>query len=72
VRRRADGAEGTSFREILDGLRRDLALRYLSEDRLAIGEAAYLLGFSDASAFHRSFKRWTGKTPAGYRAGASR
>ena len=64
-------AEGTSYREILDGLRRDLALRYLTEDRLAIGEAAYLLGFSEASAFHRSFKRWTGKTPAQYRAVAS-
>jgi AraC-like DNA-binding protein len=61
-------AEGTSYREILEGLRRTLALRYLAEDRLAIGETAYLLGFSDASAFHRSFKRWTGKTPAQYRA----
>jgi AraC-like DNA-binding protein len=64
-------AEGTSYREILDGLRRNLALRYLTEDRLAIGEAAYLLGFSEASAFHRSFKRWTGKTPAQYRSMAS-
>jgi AraC-like DNA-binding protein len=61
-------AEGTSYREILNGLRRDLALRYLTEDRLAIGEAAYLLGFSDTSAFHRSFRRWTGQTPAQYRA----
>jgi AraC-like DNA-binding protein len=61
-------AEGTSYREILEGLRRTLALRYLAEDRLAIGETAYLLGFSDASAFHRSFKRWTGKTPAQHRA----
>jgi AraC-like DNA-binding protein len=60
-------AEGTSYREILEGLRRTLALRYLAEDRLAIGETAYLLGFSDASAFHRSFKRWTGQTPAQYR-----
>jgi len=60
-------AEGTSFRELLNALRRDLALRYLGQDRLAIGEAAYLLGFSDASASHRSFKRWTGQTPAQYR-----
>jgi AraC-like DNA-binding protein len=64
-------AEGTSYREILEGLRRELALRYLAEDHLAIGEAAFLLGFSEASAFHRSFKRWTGKTPAQYRTGAS-
>lgn len=64
-------AEGTSYREILNGVRRDLALRYLTEDGLAIGEAAHLLGFSDPSAFHRSFKRWTGKTPAEYRTGTS-
>jgi AraC-like DNA-binding protein len=64
-------AEGTSYRELLNGLRRDLALRYLAQDRLAIGEAAYLLGFSDASAFHRSFKRWTGQTPAQFRTSGS-
>ncbi len=64
-------AEGTSYRELLNGLRRDLALRYLAQDRLAIGEAAYLLGFSDTSAFHRSFKRWTGQTPAQYRTSGS-
>jgi AraC-like DNA-binding protein len=65
-------AEGTSYRDILNDLRRDLAFRYLAEDRLAIGETAYLLGFSDPSAFHRSFRRWTGQTPAEYRAAASR
>lgn len=59
--------QGTSYRAVVDGLRQDLALRYLAEDRLAIAEAAYLLGFSEASAFHRSFKRWTGRTPADYR-----
>jgi AraC-like DNA-binding protein len=58
---------GTSFREVVDGLRHDLAVRYLAEERLAIAEVAYLLGFSEASAFHRSFKRWTGQTPADFR-----
>jgi AraC-like DNA-binding protein len=58
---------GTSFREVIDGLRQDLAVRYLAEERLAISEVAYLLGFSEASAFHRSFKRWTSQTPADYR-----
>ena len=58
---------GTSFREVVDGLRHELAARYLAEERMAIAEVAYLLGFSEASAFHRSFKRWTGQTPAEFR-----
>jgi len=58
---------GTSFRMVVDGLRQDLARRYLGDQHLAIAEAAYLLGFSEASAFHRSFKRWTGQTPSEYR-----
>jgi AraC-like DNA-binding protein len=60
---------GTSFRALLDGLRHDLAARYLAEEQMPIAEAAFLLGFSEASAFHRSFKRWTGQTPAEYRRG---
>jgi AraC-like DNA-binding protein len=62
---------GTSFRLLLDGLRHDMAARYLAEDRLPIAEAAFLLGFSEASAFHRSFKRWTGQTPAEFRRAAA-
>jgi AraC-like DNA-binding protein len=61
--------EGGSFRAMLDGLRRDMAARLLAEDQMPIAEAAFLLGFSEASAFHRSFKRWTGRTPAEYRRG---
>jgi AraC-like DNA-binding protein len=57
-------AEGVSFDAVLDELRRDLALRYLADARLAIAEVAYLLGYSEPSAFHRAFKRWTGETPA--------
>jgi AraC-like DNA-binding protein len=59
--------EGTSFSELLDDLRRDLAIRYLGEPSLAIAEVAFLLGFSEASTFHRAFKRWRGTTPADYR-----
>jgi AraC-like DNA-binding protein len=59
--------EGTTFNELLDALRVELAMRYLAERRIAIAEVAFLLGFSEASAFHRAFKRWTGKTPAAYR-----
>jgi AraC-like DNA-binding protein len=60
-------AEGTSFTAVIDDLRRELAIRYLTERRAAIAEIAFLLGFSEASAFHRAFKRWCGRTPAEYR-----
>ena len=59
--------EGTSFRQVLTEVRRELAARHLTERRLAIGEIAFLLGFSEPSAFHRAFKRWTGQGPLTYR-----
>ncbi len=59
--------EGTTFQDLLDGVRCDLAKRYLEEQRLALGEVSFLLGFSEPSAFHRAFKRWTGRTPLAYR-----
>jgi AraC-like DNA-binding protein len=58
---------GTSYNDVLDQLRRQLAVRYLREPRMAICEVAYLLGFSEASSFHRAFKRWTGLTPKDFR-----
>ncbi|HEX6277387.1 MAG TPA: AraC family transcriptional regulator [Polyangiaceae bacterium] len=61
--------EGTSFEELSDGLRRNLAERYLSERRLGVQETAFLLGYSDVSAFHRAFVRWTGTTPRSFRDG---
>jgi AraC-like DNA-binding protein len=60
-------ADGTTFRALCDGLRRDLAIRYLREREIAVAEVAFLLGFSEASAFHRAFKRWLGTTPTLYR-----
>lgn len=63
-------SEGTSFALVLSDLRRDLALRYLQDARIAIGEVGFLLGFSEVAAFHRAFKRWTGRTPAQYRRSA--
>jgi AraC-like DNA-binding protein len=67
LRRRLD-EEGTSFRQILGEVRRELASRYLMEGRLSVGEIAFLLGFSEPSAFHRAFKQWTGHAPHAYRA----
>lgn len=61
--------EGTSFEAVLDELRRGLALRALEGGR-SVGETAYDLGFADRGAFSRAFKRWTGSSPAAYRAGA--
>jgi len=59
--------EGTTFKDVLDSLRRGLALRYLGQTDLALSEIAFLLGFSQTGAFHRAFKRWTDETPLGYR-----
>ncbi len=60
---RALGAAGLTFATVLDGVRRDAAERHLAEGKLSVGEIAFSLGFSQASAFHRAFKRWTGHTP---------
>ncbi len=65
-------SEGTSFAEVLAELRRDMALRYLQDRRVSIGEVAFLLGFLDVTGFHRAFKRWTGITPAEHRRLATR
>ncbi len=47
-----------------DRLRHELAANYLADPRLAIGEVAFLLGYSDLASFHRAVKRWTAMTPA--------
>jgi len=56
-------AEGVTFEEVLDGLRRRLAVRLLREEGLSVKEVAWRLGFSDPAAFSRAFKRWTGAAP---------
>lgn len=62
-------AAGTSFRQVIEELRRDLAMDYLTGSEHSIADISFLLGFSEASAFHRSFRRWTGVTPQAYRRG---
>jgi AraC-like DNA-binding protein len=64
---RALAEEGTSFRRLLDQVRLDIAARHLRDDRLSVAEVAFLVGFSEISAFHRAFKRWTGRTPVSFR-----
>jgi AraC-like DNA-binding protein len=56
-------SEGLTFGEVLDGLRFELATRYLQEHNLPTSEVAWLLGYQETSAFYHAFKRWTGKTP---------
>jgi AraC-like DNA-binding protein len=63
-------AENTTLAALIDGVRYELAERYLSDAQISTQEAAFLLGFSDVSAFHRAFVRWTGVTPAEFRSGA--
>jgi AraC-like DNA-binding protein len=71
LRRRLD-QEGTTFSDIVDEIRRELAERYLREPSMAVSEVAFLLGFSSESAFHRAFRRWTGEAPSEFRARARR
>jgi len=61
--------EGTSFSALVDDLRRELALRYVANHDLSLGEIAFLVGFAHVEAFHRAFRRWTGSTPRAYRLG---
>jgi AraC-like DNA-binding protein len=59
--------EGTSHSALLDSLRREHAERYLRMPHLGVAEAAFLLGFSDASAFIKAFRRWFGIAPLEFR-----
>ena len=58
---------GTDFKNLVDDTRRRFALTYLTDRKNSLTEIAFLLGYSDASAFNRAFKRWTGLTPLAYR-----
>lgn len=58
---------GTSFTVLLQEARQKLAQQYIHDNKLAVSEIAYLLGFSDQSNFTRAFKRWYGVSPSQYR-----
>ena len=59
--------EGTSFRDIQDEVRHQLAVALLGDASVSIAEVAFFLGYAEPAPFHRSFKRWTGTTPQLYR-----
>lgn len=56
-------SEGSSYQQVLDNTRHQLALDYLKQPELTISDIAYLLGFTEPSAFYRAFKKWHGQTP---------
>ena len=56
-------AEGLSYEALLDDLRHRMALHYLDGRKVSVSQTAYLVGFSDPSAFSKAFKRWTGASP---------
>jgi AraC-like DNA-binding protein len=60
-------AEATSFVDLLDNTRRELAEQYLGRLHLSFAQAAYLLGFADQSSFFRACKRWFELSPGKYR-----
>ncbi|HET8647688.1 MAG TPA: AraC family transcriptional regulator, partial [Vicinamibacteria bacterium] len=58
---------GVSYQELVDSVRRELGVRFVLDGALGIEAIAERLDFSDATSFHRAFKRWTGATPRAYR-----
>ena len=65
-------SDGVDFKALVADTRRRFALHYLREPKPTLTEVAYLLGYSEVSAFTRAFRRWTGTTPSEYRHEASR
>ena len=59
--------EGVTYRQLIEDIRKDLALMYLKEKNLSIEDITYLLGFSEPSIFRKKFKKWMGVTPGSYR-----
>jgi AraC-like DNA-binding protein len=62
--------EGHGYAALAEEVRARLAGEYLNDPALTIGEIAYLLGFSEPSAFSRAFRRWTGRSPQAFRSGS--
>jgi AraC-like DNA-binding protein len=56
-------ALGSSFNDVLDEIRKQLALKYVSETDLSLRQVAFLLGYANQPAFNLAFRRWTGHAP---------
>ena len=57
----------SSFQDILETVRKDMAKRYLADHSMSLAEVAFLLGYHDQSSFNRAFKEWTGESPSSFR-----
>lgn len=57
----------TTYQQLLDKTRQELAEQYMTQANISVSEVAYLLGFSDCSNFSRAFHRWTGLSPSDFR-----
>ncbi len=62
---------GTSFLQLMDDTRRELARNYMQQQARSVTEITFQLGFTSTSNFARAFKRWTGKSPTQFREGRS-
>jgi len=58
--------EGTSYRNCLEKVRKQIALDYILHPDFSLTDVAFLLGYSEQSSFNHAFKRWTGKSPKKY------
>ncbi|WP_084672208.1 AraC family transcriptional regulator [Halopseudomonas pelagia] len=65
--RRKLSQEGTSYEQLVDEVRRDSAIRMISEGQLSLTSIAYELGFLDPSSFTRAFRRWTDMSPTAFK-----
>jgi AraC-like DNA-binding protein len=61
-------SENTTFSELLDDLRRTLAIKYLAEKELSVSQIAFMVGYDNYGSFSNAFRRWTGTTPSEARA----
>ena len=60
-------ASGLNFRSLLNSVRQNAAIHFLEDQALTLAEVAFLLGYSEQSAFNHAFVSWFGKTPKSYR-----
>jgi len=60
-------SENTSYRKVVDNLRKDIAISYLQKSNWSVDDVADMLGYGSSANFGRAFKQWTGQTPSHFR-----